>query len=147
MSPISIKTKLLSIFVLTFLCLNAGGAVCLAYCQGASAHIEKKDDCPLAKKSADCPHASHGQMPMQSDKAPIAEANSVTCCSLAINVLVAPIERRQMSHDVAVAVTAEPVGVVRRFEFAQIRLPDPVFANTPVLDRRSDRVKHRVFRI
>ena len=147
MSPISIKTKLLSIFVLAFLCLNAGGAVCLVYCtaplqQAATA----SEHCPLPKASqAHCPHANRSETPK--GNATVAEANEVSCCSLAINVLVAPIERKQVSHDLVAVVPEKPVVSTPVFATSSVTSFRSLEIRTLIRDRRFERIKNRVFRI
>ena len=146
MNPISTKTKLISIFVLAFLCLNAGGAFCLAYCQSTSAHVVATEDhCPLPKGDSDCHHTA--QQPPAKEDASSVGSGAVTCCSLAINVLVAPIERKQVSQDLVAAASEQPV--VSTPVFAASSLPSirPLYLRPLVRDRRFERIKNRVFRI
>ena len=146
MSPISIKTKLLSIFVLAFLCLNAGGAVCLVYCTGPATLAASAEHCPLPKASqAHCPHANKPDVP-KSDVT-IAESNAVSCCSLAINVLVAPIERKQVSHELTAAVSEKPAISIPVFELSSVSFAPPLEHQTVIRDRRFERIRNRVFRI
>ena len=146
MSPISIKTKLLSIFVLAFLCLNAGGAVCLVYCVAPATLATATEHCPLPKASqAHCPHANRSQTPK--GDITLAESNEVSCCSLAINVLVAPIERKQVSHEVAAVVSERPVVSTPVFAASPTTYFQPLDFRPLLRDRRSERVKNGVFRI
>jgi hypothetical protein len=145
MSPISIKTKLLSIFVLAFLCLNAGGAVCLVYCT-APLKTAEAEHCPLPKASQEhCPHANKSQAPK--GDVTLAESNAVSCCSLAINVLVAPIERKQVSHELAAVASERPVVSTPVFGFSSVSFVQPLKNQTLIRDRRFERIKNRVFRI
>jgi hypothetical protein len=145
MNPKAIKTKLLTLFVLTFLCLNAGAAVCLAYCEGTFAHAAEKEHCPLAKNTADCPHAGTSG-PVKTD-GPVAESNAVACCTIAVNIFAAPLERKQVSQEVVAAVPAEPV-VVARVAVPQVIVRDETARFTQrFADRQTDRIKNCVFRI
>src|SRR3982751_5126924 len=105
MKPSALKIKLVTFFILAFLCLNVGGAVCLAYCQSGVAMQAAKDHCPLHKADADCHSKKDAQK--SSDQFAV-EANSVTCCTLAINVFIAPLEKRQSTPDV-VQIAALPI--------------------------------------
>ena len=147
MSPISIKTKLLSIFVMAFLCLNAGGAVCLVYCvTPLKAAAAETEHCPLPKASqAHCPHATRSETPKGDETA--AGSNAVSCCSLAINVFVAPIERKQASHDLVAIVPEKPVVASQVFEFSPVSFVQPLEIRSLARDRRFERIKNRVFRI
>jgi hypothetical protein len=146
MSPISIKTKLVSLFVLTFLCLNAGGAFCLAYCQSTSAHTaDSNDHCPLSKGSSDCHHAT--QQSQSKEDASSVESGAVTCCSLAINMFSAPIERKQESVQVAdIPERPKAVEITSTFAARPFNFPPTGFV-APSVDRRDERVKHCLFRI
>jgi len=145
MNPQAVKTKLLTLFVLTFLCLNAGAAVCLVYCQGTFAHAAEKEHCPLAKNTADCPHAGKS-VPVNSNGAAV-ESNAVSCCTIAVNIFAAPLERRQVPQDVVAAMPAEPVAAVKSFALRPVVRTEPVRWVERLADRRSDRVKNCIFRI
>jgi len=145
MSPISIKTKLLSIFVMAFLCLNAGGAVCLVYCTTPLKAAEA-EHCPLPKASqAHCPHANKSQAPK--GDVTLAESNEVSCCSLAINVLVAPIERKQISHELTAVASEKLLVSTPVFAASSTTYFQPLDFRPLLRDRRSERIKNRVFRI
>ena len=145
MIPISVKTRLASLFILTFLCLNAGGAVCLAYCESASAQDAQAEHCPLKKATPDCHHSAQQSQP--STDAATLESESVTCCTLAINVFIAPIERKQVDQEIA-AVVLHPSAVVgAEFLLRTSNAPQRSIFVGPQLDRRVERIRHRVFRI
>src|SRR3954470_3749754 len=147
MNPISIKTKLLSLFVLTFLCLNAGGAVCLAYCQGgASYKAESAEHCPLPANTAHCP--LHADMPAEpTENTDAATSNAVQCCTLAINLFAAPLEQKQVSQEVVLVPAVEPLAVAAVFVLVALSSPRSVTVGPPLLDKRVERLKHCVFRI
>jgi hypothetical protein len=146
MSPISIKTKLLSVFVMAFLCLNAGGAVCLVYCTAPATLAASAEHCPLPKVSqAHCPHANKAETPK--GDVTVAESNAVSCCTLAINVFVAPIERKQVSHELAAVAPEKLVVSTPLFEFSPTTFVLPFEHRSLIRDRRSERIRNRVFRI
>jgi len=145
MTPVSIKTKLLSLFVLTFLCLNAGGAVCLAFCANTKAHdMAAMDHCPLAKKPADCPHHAAKQ---EQDGAPAVESKAVSCCNVAINIFAVPLERKQTVQDPVQTTPLETTQTIISFVSSSFTAPVTTVSRQPALDRRVERVKHCVFRI
>src|SRR3954462_11387634 len=131
MNPISIKTKLLSLFVLTFLCLNAGGAVCLAYCQGGQSHkIETAEHCPLPANTAHCPH--HADMPAEpTEKTDTASSNAVQCCTLAINLFAAPLEQKQVKQDATPTIAIEAIAATRVFVAATFSSPSLIAFRPP----------------
>jgi hypothetical protein len=147
MSPISIKTKLVSLFVLAFLCLNAGGAVCLVYCTAPlKAAAAETEHCPLPKTGAvHCPHANKSQTPK--GDVTVAESNAASCCSLAINVLVAPIERKQASHELTAVALEQPVVSTAVFCYSSVSFVQPIELRPLIRDRRFERIRNRVFRI
>ena len=147
MNPVSIKTKLLSLFVLTFLCLNAGGAVCLAYCQAGQSHkIETAEHCPLPANTAHCPH--HAERPAEpAENTDSASSNAVQCCTLAINLFAAPLEQKQVSQEIVLVPVLEAVSDAPVFLFAIPNQPRPINFRQPSLDRRVERIKNSVFRI
>jgi hypothetical protein len=145
MSPVSLKTKLLSLFVLAFICLNASGAVCLVYCQQNAAMAASSEHCPLPMDMPDCPHAKR-HAPL-SDHQTAATGNTVSCSMLAVNVLAAPLERKQVVEQAAQLVT--PIKVLptlRLSGFSSKSFVSDRFEPSRI-DRRSDRLKNCIFRI
>lgn len=145
MNPVSIKTKLLSLFILAFLCLSAGGAVCLAYCTTPlkAAQAEHR---PLPKASqTHCPRAGESQTPK--GDITLAESNAVSCYTLAINVFVAPIERKQFSHDLTAVASEKRLVSAPVFAYPSTTFIQPLIVRSLMRDRRSERIKNRVFRI
>src|SRR5436190_9963143 len=83
-----IHTKFLSLFVVAFLCLNAGGILCLTYC--TQAVQAKADHCPLKKQGAPhCPNSEKKATPTENNSF---EAVSVKCCLLPVSIFAAPLE-------------------------------------------------------
>jgi hypothetical protein len=146
MNSFAIPTKLLSLFILAFLCLNAGGAICLAYCEETSTIPNSSlEHCPLPKKSDDC-HRATGQIPSKSDVASL-ETDEVICCTLAINVFIAPLERRHVQPEIAAEILQPSGTTTQEFLRANSYGPYLSFVVEPQLDRRVERIKNRVIRI
>jgi hypothetical protein len=143
----STKIKLLSFFVLTFLCFNAGGAVCVAYCQGFTQSADQKNHCPLAKFGAHCPKSKN---PTQNGPAYIEfNDNSMDCCVLSVTMIAAPVEKRQRAANLAPTLVAEnpqlPGGSVPRITTAE--KPFYITYSSPPADKRFTHIKNQVFRI
>lgn len=139
----SAKIKLLSVFVLTFICLNAGGAVCVAYCRGFTRPEGTADHCPLAKFGAHCPNSKDSK---HTGPAYI-EFNSMDCCVLSVSLITAPVEKRQ---SIVSAASALVVHLIRFY--APIRVPasERVYItgySPPLADRQFTHIKNRVLRI
>lgn len=138
-------TKLISAFVLAFLCLNAGGALCLAYCSSAEVFAINADHCPLQRSSSSHCDVSEPDGDMNADSANGAEFD---CCQMAAGFIPGPVEKRPVKfHRVA---TSKIATIENPFpsEYSLIRFPG-IFNHRgpPPLDRRPDRIKHGVIRI
>lgn len=142
MNASSFRVKLVSLFVLAFLCLNVGGAVCLAYCQTAIKLAA--EHCPLQKAGSDC-HRNQGLVSNTDD--PAASASEARCCSLAIGIIAAPVEKKQIAAEIA-AVAERPV--VHSFSLPLAHVSEAPALNNfvpPKLDSRGLRLRNCVFRI
>ena len=134
------KTKLTALFVLAFLYLNVGGAVCLAYCQGAmKVQAAATAHCPMHPTKSGG-HDQNGET--------AAGIGSVTCCTIAINIFAAPLEKKQKAPAAELFAVAKPNRIV--FTVPAVfssEIPNrPAFV-PPKLDSRDARVKNCVFRI
>jgi len=144
MHPKSFKTRLIAIFLVAFVCLNAGGTVCVAYCQSAMEAIAAGEEhCPLKKKAEHCdpqPQEKH-------DTAARAVGESIDCCTMTLSFVGAPFEKRAFSSETAeISVSVKtkftsPAGFLTTFKTS------PPAYRGPPLDRRADRVKHCLIRI
>ncbi len=141
MKPAATTTKFLAFFVISFLCLNVGAFVCLAYCQRGAMAVES---CPLKKAGmAHCPHSQAARK--NKDDAKFA-GNLVACCVLPIGVFGVPLETK------AGQITSAPVAAVETANFAPViiaasrQLPK-FYYRPPPNDARGSRVRNQVFRI
>lgn len=138
------KTRFLSLFVFAFLCLNAGGVFCLAYC-GQAVKARAANHCPLKKKGSDHCHGS--KKTTQTTDTDSLEASSVKCCLLPISLFATPLEAKY-----GVAIDAVTVANIETPDFAPIllvrsrQLPK-FYYRPPPNDRGTDRVRNQVFRI
>lgn len=141
MKPLRKKSTFISRFVLAFLCLNLGGALCLTYCSQGS----KAASVPSATPSSHCQKHQAKLPPNDSD---VAAADQAACCSMPVSLLAAPIEKTGIfSLELAVV----PETFVASFETLQIstatrRSIERVY-RPPPLDHSTDRVRNCVFRI
>jgi hypothetical protein len=129
-------------FVLAFLCFNAGGIFCLAYCQtGMKARVES---CPLAAVKSDCPHSKQkATVP----SGPAVEGNSAKCFVLPIGIFSAPVDgKASINISVAPVTAVQPLASLVLIADATRQLPDN-FYRPPPNDRRVERVRNQVFRI
>jgi hypothetical protein len=138
------KNKLISLFVLAFLCLNAGGVLCLTYCsQGVKARPEH---CPLRNARAHCPHSKTPAKTADADQA--SAIGSVSCCVMPIGMIApAPLEARtRVEVPVAAAIVVKTTAVERPV-LSQSRQIPGYYYRPPPNDRRGDRIRNQVFRI
>lgn len=134
-------TKLLSIFVVAFLCLNAGAFFCFAHCNTITA--AEADHCPLKKASSHC-HRS--KVTENKDDACFSGA-SITCCMLPVGVFAAPLEQKSGTISaVPVTPTVTSADFMPTPFLASRRLPK-FYYRPPPNDARVDRVRNQVFRI
>lgn len=138
-------TKLIAIFVVVFICLNAGGFVCVAYCQSSlKSFADSQDHCPLQKSSEHCDPAEKADLP---DGADSIGTNKIECCRMAFSFIAAPLEKRTFSAQVATLPVIVQLDPVKPTVFADSRqTPLPTYRGPP-LDRRVERLKHCLIRI
>ena len=141
MRPLRNNSTFISRFVLAFLCLNLGGALCLTYCtQGA-----KAASAPAAALSSHCQKHQAELPPNDSDTA---EANAASCCSMPVSLVAAPIEKTGIfALEPAVAVEKQTASFeINKFTTSTRRSIERVY-RPPPLDRRELRLRNCVFRI
>jgi hypothetical protein len=138
-------TRALSVFVVAFLCLNAGAFVCLGYCEmgiaPAAAH------CPLQKAGADSCPLSQAAAKKAASESDSVSGSALTCLMLPVGVVGAPLEAK------AGTITAVPLtSPVEKIEFvpavlAASRQESKFYYRPPPNDARMNRVRNHVFRI
>lgn len=135
------QTKFASLFIMAFLCLNVGGAICLTYCSqlffsesvsSDDAHLS--EHCRLAKKKAEEKNSS-------------VDAGEAACCMMPVSLFPAPVEKSRSFSVVLIEAVPAP-----EFEFSTPAVLHISSALTPVyrpppLDRRVERLRNCVIRI
>lgn len=135
--------KLLSLFVIAFLCLNVGGMLCLAYCatpvKADAAH------CPLKKKASEhCNRSNNGQ----TSENIAFKVSSVTCCSMPVSIFAAPLEQKSdTSIEFAIVAATTNETVVFVSPLVRSRQIPKYYYRPPPNDLRFERVRNQVFRI
>ena len=145
MTTHSIKTKILALFVVAFVCLNAGGAVCVTYCQSFELAADEAEHCPLKKTEDHCDKTAASEP--DSDAIALG-SDEFDCCPMTVSFFAGPIEKRSFEISPVVATLVVRTGIVRRNEIF-IRTFKSAFdyRGPPPLDRRVDRIKHRLLLI
>lgn len=140
------RNRPVAFFVLAFLCLNVGGALCLTICTSlftaetsvTASESHLSEHCKQAKKAAD-------EREQNSKKF---EASASVCCMIPVAMFATPVEKRAEFVITSIAVAE----TVTAFEFTS---PLTITASTPSLpvyrppplDRRGERILNSVFRI
>lgn len=138
-----ITTRVLTVFVLAFICLNGFGALCVAYCQTVEASYEKAEHCP----------GGSGVL-TKANSATVPDTPAVTdiganddCCPLTVAFVAAPIESKQQTPAPSVMMAD-----LSYIDHVLLKVERP-FSNSippyrgPPIDRRLDRVMHCVLLI
>jgi hypothetical protein len=135
--------RLTALFVIAFICLNAGGAMCVAYCQNIDETAEA-EHCPLQKLSDHCDKAQNNKNP----SAAYLGYHSPDCCPMTVSFFAGPIEKSSFSFDTAHVAETSPVEYSLPV-FVPIRTTFTATFNYrgPPLDHRVDRLKHCIIRI
>jgi hypothetical protein len=142
----SIKIKLLAAFVVVFVCLNANGAVCVAYCQSLEmAANEQPEHCPLKKAAAHCDKSSTTEN--EGDVISVS-AGKFDCCPITVNFFAAPIEKNS-THFTRSAVVASSLAGSIDLAFRTEQRPSSAanYRGPPLRDRRELRIKQCILRI
>jgi len=138
----SAQTKLLSFFVLAFICLNAGAAVCVAYCRtsdGAS---------PNSAVGTPAHHCEKAQKDIEQSGPAITAPRELRPCPMAVSFIAGPIEKHTLPiyKSEAMATPAIPRSIFADPIFTTAAVP-VTYHGPPPLDRRPDRIKQRVLLI
>ena len=141
MIPKPFQKKFIAAFLLLFVCMNAGGAVCVAYCQ--SVVLNAADEhCPLAKKDQHCDRSA----PDNKDETALT-AGTLDCCPMVVSFIPGTLEPKQTFSTATAAVpastfAASPVIVISRYRFANI-----LAYRGPPKNERVLHITNRVLRI
>ena len=140
----SLKIRFLALFVTVFICLNGAGAACVAYCQSTMGEPEDAaDHCPLKKLSGHCNKEGDNSSPSFS-----AIGSGADCCPMTVSFFAGPIEKNSFSvKHVAAATVITPATFVFSFRSVTPLRSAMSYRGPPPIDRRPDRIKHRVLLI
>jgi len=145
MRQTSFKIKLVSIFLVAFVCLNAGGAVCVAFCQTTLESVSAPPEhCPLKKKAGHCDPAGEDK------NKPAAESigdGQVDCCPMTVSFVAAPFESKTYSFETPAIAALAKTRFREPAEFQTVQDSPRYAYRGPPLDRRVDRIKHCILRI
>jgi hypothetical protein len=136
--PKPFQIKFIALFLLLFVCMNAGGAVCAAYCRSLVLNA-KSDHCPLAKKGRHCDRTA----PEKGNETALA-AGKVECCPMIVSFIPGTLETKRNFSITTAAVPATkfitaPVLGIPRYLFESI----PAYRGPP----KNGRVLHITNRI
>lgn len=137
------KTKSTALFLIAFVCLNAGGAFCAAYCRSAftaiAAHHSHASLKPILHCDAETANPRNDSSVVRNGK--------VKGCAMSIGLIAAPIEKKVSSSEVAAAPETVKTQTLYRVAFANtVQTFIPAYRGPP-LDRRVDRIKQGLIRI
>lgn len=139
-----VTTKLLSLFVVAFLCLNAAAYVCLAHCNAVASMAST----PMAAaEDTSLPPCHRKRMSTSGRKHNSLGSNAITCCMLPVGVFAAPLEKRTDTPAAIVAAAVMPVQEFAPDLVSQSRQIPKFYYRPPPNDARYDRVRNQVFRI
>ena len=138
-----IVTRFVALFVVAFICLNAGGAVCVAYCQT----FDLKADAEHSSTQIVSGHCDRAANHSDDSNAIAEPTDDMDCCPFTTTFVGAPVEKSSLALDATAAFPSQepqvsPVFIVRRG-----RTVDRTAYRGPPMDRRVDRLKHRIIRI
>lgn len=134
--------KLTALFLVAFVCLNAGGALCVGYCQSFDVKAET-EHCPLQKLSDHCDKAQDNKNP----SAAYLGYHSPDCCPMTVSFFAGPIEKSAFAFDSIAMSEAAPLEYSRPI-FVPVRTFTTRFNyRGPPLDQRINRIKHSIIRI
>lgn len=134
-----LASKATALFVIAFICLNAGGTMCVAYCQTFDIAAEP-EHCPLKKLSE---HCDKGEANTHS----VANTGEFDCCPMTVSFFAGPIEKNSFSFDSASPSVTVHYELSQRIFVADRSLHSFTHYRGPPLDRRTDRLKFCVLRI
>jgi hypothetical protein len=139
-----IATRLIALFVTAFICLNAGGAVCVAYCQAFDIAAEQENHTPDGQSE----HCDKSKVENDGPVLAAAGDHELDCCPMTVSFFAGPIEKKAFSVDADASMPASEAAYLASQPFVAVyRISPAYYYRGPPLDRRVERIKNRVFRI
>jgi hypothetical protein len=135
-------SRYIAIFVVAFLCLNLGGALCLTHC--ALERISAEDE--FAGLSEHCKAIKLAEKADSADSEgnTAADTNFSVCCSVPVALVAAPIEKRTEFEKVAAVALVPQIANIPIVPASRDAEPSIPVYRPPPLDRRGDRLLHCV---
>ena len=139
--PKALQAKFIAVFLLLFVCVNAGGAVCVAYCRSvvlaaAEAH------CPIPKKETHCDKTAS-----KDDEGLALAATKFDCCPMVVSFIPGTLEPKQNIQLSAAATTALSLSSARFVSIPGFRFHNTPAYRGPPKDERVLHITNRVLRI
>ena len=143
MIPATFKAKFIAAFLVTFVGLNAGGALCVGYCRAFVLEAAANQHCPLAKLNDHCKKAK--------DTASESDAfNSVRpaqCCPMIAGFIAGPVEPKQTFSSASVTFPTTSAYSVTPPSIRTFYLSPTVSYRGPPKAERRIHIKNSILRI
>lgn len=139
--PKPFQAKFIAAFLLLFVCMNAGGAVCVAYCRSVVFNA-KAEHCPLAKQEKHCDKPASAN----NDNPSIA-ATKFDCCPMIVSFIPGTLEPKQNFNLIAVVIPAANFAPTFGVEIHRNRFMDFPAYRGPPKDERVLHITNRILRI
>ena len=126
--------RILAAFVVSFLCLNAVGLLCLSYCGGSV--LASSSHCERMMSAAHCPHARQQANEVAANSSPSVSVRPPSCCMMPVRMIAVPVEN--LFSQTAIAMLPLPedrAAVATLFERPSRDTPTFVY-RPPPLDKR-----------
>ncbi|HMQ03010.1 MAG TPA: hypothetical protein PKD26_03770 [Pyrinomonadaceae bacterium] len=137
-------SRKLAAFVVAFICLNALGIACVAYCQTLPG--EHTGSLTLSERLDPDGHCSPRPLAQENGSLSF-DDNTVDCCPMTLGIVGGPVEKRVTTIKKADTHLSEVVKIVSRpFSVSHRSSPVPEYRGPPV-DQRINRVMNCVIRI
>ena len=117
--------------------------MCVAYCRSAMPTADAAEHCPLKKADS---HCNKGKVGTTTDATKVA-GDEMFCCSVTVGFLPAPVEKSYRIADVVQAPIVEATKFEPPFVFRISFAATFDYRGPPPLDRRIERIKHRLLLI
>jgi hypothetical protein len=139
--PKLFQTKFIAAFLLLFVCMNAGGAVCVAYCRGVVLNA-KGEHCPLATNGHHCDRSTKTE-----SSEPSISATKFDCCPMIVSFIPGTLEPKQTFSTATVAVPVSKFDTSTVIAISRHRYENIPAYRGPPKDERVLHITNRILRI
>ena len=145
MRSTSLTTKLISVVLAGLVCLNGGGALCLAFCRSGMETEHTAHGKPTSKKgSVHCDRAAAANNGKAAVKA---GGHGVIFCPMTTGFVAGPVEKNPFSQQSPSTAIVTSIDLAGSIHSARIKVNIPTPYRGPPLDRRNSRLMNGVIRI